>query len=151
MKLKSYFIIVLLLVLMSCSQSKEVSESIQQSEELQTSLITMEDRTFSIDDFISIGWKKNKQLDNGEFDNTESIWYGFFDKKDVEVWLYNSHDNALTNGAPYAEKTVNKRQVQFGQTKGTQIRYNSYAIAGNAMILCENNLDECKALVSVLE
>ena len=79
MKLKSYFIIVLLLVLMSCSQSEEVSESIQQSEELQTSLITMEDRTFSIDDFISIGWKKNKQLDNGEFDNTESIWYGFFD------------------------------------------------------------------------
>jgi len=146
-------LLIIFIFIISCSpQDKDMPiPETQDSNQIETSMIAMEDKIFTIEDFIKIGWKKNKLLDNSQFVNTDSVWYGFFKKRDVEIWIYNSHVNALIDGAPYAEKTVSKRQVQFGQTKGTQIRYNSYAIAGNAMILCENNLDECKDLVSQLK
>ena len=147
--------IFLSIFVVACSGSVGSEESLDSDPEslkkIQKSLVGMEDKIFTMDNFLNIGWKKSKKLDHETFVNTESIWYGFFNKKDVEIWIYDSHSNAIQHGSPYAEKTVNKGAVQFGQTKGTQIRYNSYAIVGNAMILCENNLDECKFLVEQLK
>tara|TARA_B110000438_G_scaffold197904_1_gene189393 strand:+ start:150 stop:611 length:462 start_codon:yes stop_codon:yes gene_type:complete len=149
------FILLLTILLIGCSGSASPEINLESDpeslEKVQKSLVGMEDKIFTMDNFFDIGWKKSKKLDNESFVNTESIWYGFFNKKDVEIWIYDSHANAIQYGSPYAEKTVNKGAVQFGQTKGTQIRYNSYVILGNSMILCENNLDECKLIVDELK
>tara|TARA_B110000438_G_scaffold303195_1_gene363654 strand:+ start:778 stop:1134 length:357 start_codon:yes stop_codon:yes gene_type:complete len=118
---------------------------------MQVSITTMIDREFSIEQFEQAGWKKNKKLDNTIFPNTKEIWYGFFNKRDIEIWIYNSHFNAETNGTLYAEKAINKRATNRDPTNPTSITYHAYAIAGNTLLLCEDQLNDCLQLINLLK
>lgn len=150
--MKQYLLIIIFAfsTLISCSSDgAETATSL--SDEIATSLITLEEKNYTIDDFKNIGWKKNKKLDNSSFESTESIWYGFYNKRDVEVWIYNSHSNAIENGITYAEEAINKNPTNKDPTNPTEIRYHAYLIAGNALILCEDSLEDCKQLISKLK
>ena len=94
---------------------------------------------------------KNKELDNSNFQSTIGIWYGFFNRRDAEVWIYDTHQNAINFGKEYAEEVINKRPSQIDPTNPTQIRYHAYIISGNAMILCEDNLEDCIELINLVD
>ena len=116
-----------------------------------TSRNTVNSVFFLILDFISVGWKKNKKLDNSNFQSTTGIWYGFFNRRDAEVWIYDTHQNAINFGEKYAEEVINKRPSQIDPTNPTQIRYHAYIISGKAMILCEDNLEDCIELINLVD
>ena len=145
---KLYLILILCLFVFSCGSNEE---SINISEEIPTSLIKSPEKKYNVEDFISVGWKKNKKLDNSNFQFTTGIWYGFFNRRDAEVWIYDTHKNAINFGEKYAEEVINKRPSQIDPTNPTQIRYHAYIISGNAMILCEDNLEDCIELINLVD
>ena len=136
------------LLIFSCGSNKE---TVNISEEIPTSLIQNPENKYEVQDFISVGWKKNKELDNSNFESTIGIWYGFFNRRDAEVWIYDTHQNALNFGEKYAEEVINKRPSQIDPTNPTQIRYHAYIISGNAMILCEDSLEDCIELINLVD
>ena len=150
-----FFSINFLIVILSCTKASS-SESVMQKEieepgKISTSLILESEKIYTIDDLISIGWKKNKKLDNSNFQATQGIWYGFFNRKDVEIWIYDSHANAVTYGKPYAEESISKRPTNRDPTNPTEIRYYAYAIIGNVLMLCESQLAICEQLIKKLD
>ena len=136
------------ILLISCSSN---DEKIDIKEEIKTSLIINSDLTYNINDFINAGWKKNKELDNSNFQSTVGIWYGFFNRRDAEIWIYDSHLSAIDYGIQYAEKAINKRPTNRDPTNPTSIRYHAYLVTGNAMILCEDNLEDCIVLLDSIK
>tara|TARA_Y100000590_G_C14893859_1_gene703758 strand:+ start:60 stop:512 length:453 start_codon:yes stop_codon:yes gene_type:complete len=150
--MKSIFALIISILIISCSSSKiSQPEGIESTDEISTSLIIESDNIYSIEDLIKIGWKKNKKLDNSSFQGTKGIWYGFFNRKDVEIWIYDSHSNAITYGKPYAEKAISKKPTNKDPTNPTEIRYYAYAVMGNILMLCESQLSVCEQLIEKLD
>lgn len=143
---KFIFINLILILLISCSSNN--NEDIDVSEEIKTSMIINENAIYEIENFKNIGWKQNKKLDNSSFPKTIGIWYGFFNKRDVEIWIYSSHSDVLENAMAYAEKAINKRPTNRDPTNPTEIRYHAYVISGNSLILCEDKIEDCLELLS---
>ena len=141
------------ILILSCSSTTEssIENNLEEQGEISTSLIIESNKIYSIEDLIKIGWKKNKKLDNSNFQATKGIWYGFFNRKDVEVWIYDSHSNAITYGKPYAEKSISKKPTNKDPTNPTEIRYYAYAVVGNILILCESQLSICEQLIEKLD
>ena len=146
---KSFLLTLITTILLtSCGNN---SETIDIKEEIKTSLITNIDLNYEIKDFVDAGWKENKKLDNTGFKSTEGIWYGFFNRRDAEIWIYDSHSSAIEYGLKYAEEAINKRPTNRDPTNPTSIRYHAYLITGNTLILCEDNLEDCIELLSKIE
>ena len=84
------------------------------------------------------------------------IWYGFYNKKDIEIRFYTDHSKANTSGIESAEAAVG-RAVNANSKGGiitstnNRVSYQSYVVAGNAVILCQDLLNNCKDLADKLE
>ncbi len=113
-------------------------------------------RIFSIDDVVAAGWKKSKQFSTETVPYATDIWYGFFNRKDVEVRFYESHEDAVQHGIAPAEEAVGRighrggeRLLDFG---GASIaKYAAYAVAGNLVMLCETEIAVCQSLLDQLD
>ena len=149
--MRSIFALIISILIISCSSS-EISqpEKTNDPDEIVLSKIIKSKKIHKIDDLISAGWKKNKQFDNSEFPETDGIWYGFFQKRDIEVWIYDSHENAEKFGVPYAEEAIQKRPGQTDYMIPRVNRYHAYVIFGNMLLLCEDQVSDCQKLVDQL-
>ena len=149
--MRSTLIFMLSILIISCStvESSE-NEKLEDSGEIVTSKIIEDNNIYNIDDLINAGWKKNKQFDNSEFPDTNGIWYGFFQKRDIEVWIYDSHDDAKNFGVPYAEESIQKRPGQTDYMIPRVNRYHAYVIFGNMLLLCEDQVSDCQKLIDQL-
>ena len=142
----------LLIVVLSCGESptSEPQEELTEAGEIFTSLIIESDKILTIENLVSIGWKKNKEFDNSEFPETQGIWYGFFQKRDIEIWIYDSHTDAVEFGVAYAEEAIQKRPGQTDYMIPRVNRYHAYLIFGNLLLLCEDQLSDCQKLIEKL-
>ena len=104
-----------------------------------------------VDDLINVGWKKDREFDNTEYPETENIAYGFFQRKDIEAWVYRSADDAKKYGVEYGEQAVNKKPGQTDYLIPRVNRYHAYVIIGNLMLLCETEILDCQKLIDKLE
>ena len=68
-------------------------------------LITQQDRVYTVDDLVTAGWKKSKQLETETLTGSIDAWYGFFQQKDIELRFYETHDTAIEHGVGHAEET----------------------------------------------
>jgi hypothetical protein len=137
-------IILLTLFALSCSQGEpELDPS-------STSLIIESSVIYSIDDLISAGWKKDREFDNSEYPETVEIAYGFFERKDIEAWVYKSADEAKKFGVDYGEQAVDKKPGQTDYLIPRVNRYHAYVIIGNLMLLCETEILDCQNLIEKL-
>ena len=133
-----------MLLVFSCSQEEaEIDPS-------ATSLIIESSTIYSIDDLIDAGWKKDRKFDNSEYPETVEIAYGFFQRKDIEAWVYNSADEAKKFGVNYGEQAVDKKPGQTDYLIPRVNRYHAYVIIGNLMLLCETEILDCQKLIDKL-
>ena len=125
----------------------------------ELSVIVRPDRTYALDDVIAAGWKKSKQFSTETVPHSTEIWYGFFNRKDIEVRVYASHAHALEYGVAPAEEAVarigqqggggGKGLLDFG---GASIaKYQAYAIVGNLVMLCQTELAVCESLIEQMD
>lgn len=118
----------------------------------EVSRILLPGKLFTLDDYVVAGWKKSKQYDTETIPQSTDIWYGFFDAKDIEVRFYESHDVAKTTGFENASTAIDLnpllKKVVSGGSAVT--KYKAFAVVGNTVLLCEQSIDSCIALVDAL-
>ena len=141
----------MLLSFAGCTSEKQPPLSGDSVDEEGLRLITRPDATYTIDDLIAVGFKKNKQFDVDEVPGATDIWYGFFQQKDIEVRFYGSHTSALELGVELAETVIAKKAGQRDFLIPVVNLYPAYAVAGNTVMLCERQLSTCEALIELLD
>ena len=121
----------------------------------ETSLIANPGTTYTVDDLVAAGWKKSDQLSADTLPGATEVWYGFFSQKDIEVRVYESHEDARQLGIEPAEATINASPGARGGDHGPWTpriaRYAAYAVVGNMVILCELEIAPCEALAQALK
>ncbi len=116
------------------------------------------DRSFTFDDFVSVGWKKSKQFPTDTVPGSTDIWYGFFDQKDIEVRFYDSHADASTLGFESASGAIDQTFREGGQVGASNrgagssavTKYKAFAVVGDTVILCELSVQTCSGLADAL-
>jgi len=117
--------------------------------------ITLPDGVFTADDVAAVGWKKSKELSPETLPGVTSVWYGFYQQRDVEVRVYESQDEAISVGQELADLHSGRRKpssmidsgaITNAQTN-TRTSYLSYAIVGNLILLCEIKIEDCQSLL----
>ncbi len=103
---------------------------------------------FSVDDFVDAGWKKNKEYDLDTLPEAEGAFFGFYNRKDIELRFYPSHDVAMGAGKDSAETAI-KTEKLSGRGAGfsSVTLYGAYLVAGNVVMLCELSVTDCTDLL----
>ena len=151
-----FFLSIFFIVLIACNGQPELKEKenpIAETTMDSSHLITRNTDTFTTDSFIKAGWKKSKQYDTETVPNATEIWYGFYNRKDIEIRFYDSHQEAIEFGIPAAEASIegavkrSKGGKLLDFSGGSFSGYADYLIAGNAILLCEMDLSACELLM----
>ena len=109
---------------------------------------------FTVDDVVTVGWKKSKQLSPETLPDATSVWYGFYNQRDVEVRIYETHAAALGSGmGPADDATGRGKPAPFavGGISATRMSYTTYAIVGNLIMLCEIKIEDCQSLLDAIK
>ena len=123
--------------------------------ELDAVQMTLPDSVFTVDDVAAVGWKKFKELSPETLPGVTSVWYGFYQQRDVEVRVYESQGEAISLGQEIADVASGRRKpntmidsgaITNAQTN-TRKSYLSYAIVGNLILLCEIKIEDCQSLL----
>ena len=144
----------------SDSDSANSAPASQIDEELEgVSAILNVESTYSVDDYIAAGWKKSKQYDDiSTVPEATEVYFGFFAAKDIEVRIYASHDSAKTAGIADASEDIDQSFREGGQYGASNrgagssavTKFKAFAVVGNTVLLCEQSIDSCTALVDAL-
>ena len=109
---------------------------------------------FTVDDVVTAGWKKSKQLSPETLPDASSVWYGFYNQRDVEVRIYKTHETAVSSGmGPADDATGRGKPAPFavGGISATRMSYTTYAIVGNLILLCEVKIEDCQGLLDTIK
>ena len=117
--------------------------------------IVKPDRTYTLDNVVAAGYKKSKEYPIDTLPNATAAWYGFFNQKDVEIWVYPTHKDAVEFGTGPADEATGREWRKGGGEKGAGTKamftYGAYMIAGNLVLLCELDVANCEALVANMD
>ena len=151
--LVAFFSLVLVVVASACTDGESADNSVEDAGgEPTSSSIFHADKTFTTDSFVAAGWKKSKEYDNATVPESTEIWYGFFNQKDIEIRFYQSHESALEHGVPLAQESLQMDAgARIGGVNTVRTGYSAYAVAGNAVMLCELDVSSCETLINALE
>ena len=117
---------------------------------LEDRIIARQDAVFSMDDLVAQGYKKSREFETGTLNGASEAWYGFFNQRDIEIWVYSSHAEAVSAGIPLAESVIEKKAGQTDFLIPVVNRYPAFAVAGNIVMLCERDVATCEALIGKL-
>ena len=151
LRLLALISLVLVVVAPACTDSDD--NSVGDAVDAPTSSsIFHADKTFTTDSFMAAGWKNSKEYDTATVPESTEIWYGFFNQKDIEIRFYQSHESALEHGVPLAEESLQMDAgARIGGVNTVRTGYSAYAVAGNAVMLCELDVSSCETLINALE
>jgi len=128
--------------------------------------VTASDSVLTIDHFLIVGFKKNKQYSVDELPGGVDAWTGFwgldpYSRRDYEIRFYSSHEDALKYGPSLAEEVAGENAEAFRKNptwkegakdrwqnaftgdmsasslSGPSPKFGAYAIFGNVLMLCE--------------
>ena len=109
---------------------------------------TRPNSVFTIDDFIEAGWKKNKEYPLETLPEATGAYFGFYNRKDIEIRFYPSHDVAMVAGRESAETAIETEKLSGrGAGFSSVTLYGAYVVAGNTVMLCEISVTDCTDLL----
>ena len=116
----------------------------------KTSIITDPDGIYSIDDVTAAGWKLSEEIPADHVEGVSAVWFGYYQQRNLEVWIFASHDDAGRYGTRPAEDLVAEARVVAGVANKPRIQFSAYGVVGNLVILCEFEIAVCENLASAL-
>ena len=103
---------------------------------------------FTVDDFVEAGWKKNKEYPLDTLPEATGAYFGFYNRKDIELRTYPSHDVAMAAGRDSAEAAIETEKLSGrGAGFSSVTLYGAYVVAGNVVMLCEISVSDCTDLL----
>ena len=151
-------LIVVLIVFAACGSDSPASSGDEpeiragggQAGLLEDRVITNASGIYTMDDLVAIGFKKSKQFSTETLPAATDVWYGFFNQRDIEVRVYESHEDALEFGVEPAEIAIGKEAGQRDYLIPVVNLYPAFAVVGNMVMLCERQLSTCQELIAEL-
>ena len=156
--MKKLLLLILAIILISCSQENELNE------DTEIKKILNSNSTFTIEDFKKIGFKINKEYDITDLDESTGAWFGFWKNNlnkpiDYELRFYNSQQTAIDKGISFTEEVIgenavlkkstsswkegiqdrrsrNNSSMSGSESNSVRAKYLDYFINGNVIILC---------------
>ena len=156
--MKKLLLLILAIILISCSQENELNE------DTEIKKILNSNSTFTIEDFKKIGFKINKEYDITDLDESTGAWFGFWKNNlnkpiDYELRFYNSQQTAIDKGISFTEEVIgenavlkkstsswkegiqdrrsrNNSSMSGSEANSVRAKYLDYFINGNVIILC---------------
>ena len=111
---------------------------------------TRPSREFAYEEFIEAGWKQHQIYEVDTLPNALEARYGFYNRRDVEIRRYPSHEAAMNDGTASAEEALD-RTVHDGSGFASRRVYGGYLVAGNLVMMCEVSTDDCIELIEATE
>ena len=103
---------------------------------------------FTIDEFVEAGWKKNKEWPLDTLPEATGAYFGFYNRKDIEIRVYPSHEVAMGVGRESAETAIETEKLSGrGAGFSSVTLYGAYVVAGNTVMLCEISVTDCTDLL----
>lgn len=126
--------------------------------------IDLPEQLYDIDQFLAVGFKKNKSYDVTGLEGATEAHYGFFgsdpyNRQEFEIRLYPSHQVALDSGVSFADESSGEDAViledvqrwDVGLTQRRQCagngghhsgkcdnaKYGDYVVRGNMVLMCQ--------------
>lgn len=107
--------------------------------------------TYTVDDFVDAGWKKNKEYDLDTLPEATGAFFGFYNRKDIELRMYPSHEIAMVAGKDSAETAIRTEKLSGrGAGFSSVTLYGAYVVAGNTVMLCEISVSDCTDLLDAI-
>ena len=153
------FAVVWVLLIACGSSDEQLQDDVAAVEVDERAVVTIGDRAelrgftrpsaiYSADDFVEAGWKKNKEYDLDTLPEAKAALFGFYNRKDIELRFYPSHDTAMSVGKESAELAIATEKVSGrGAGFSSVTLYGAYLIAGNVVMLCEFSVQDCTDLL----
>ncbi len=141
------------LIAMACGSDSVGSAQLVEPADAGPIIVRPSD-TFTVDSFVKAGWKKSREQDVSSLERAPSGWYGFFNKRDIELWVYETNEDATSVGAQTAKAATDKfaRGIKaFANMGSHNFGYADYIIVGNIVMLCESDVATCEAPVAQLD
>jgi len=122
----------------------------------ETAPVLRIDETFTIENFEVAGFKLSKEFDTDTVPLATNVYYGFADRRDIEIRKYGSHADAMSAGVESA-LTVLGRSPNSNSgggiitSGGNRTSYHAYLVAGNMVLLCQTDISVCEDLVEATQ
>ncbi|MDA1280084.1 MAG: hypothetical protein O3B95_08600 [Chloroflexi bacterium] len=129
--------LLLLMVIVACGAGEGEAGGGTTVDEVEPVQILQSGRVFTVDDVVAAGWKNSKELSAETLPGASSVWYGFFQRRDVEVRVYESHESAIASGMGPADVATGRGKpapFAVGGISATRTSYVTYAIVGNLIL-----------------
>ena len=151
-----FLIAALSLVALSCTSGESgAADDLANPSQVESVQVINPTGLFTVDDVVAAGWKKSKELSAETLNDVKSVWYGFYNQRDVEVRIYESHEAAMNSGTgPADEATGRGKPDRTGEGAGfftTRMSYSTYACVGNLILLCELDIEDCQGLFDAIK
>ena len=111
--------------------------------------------TFTVDQFEAAGFKLSKEFDTDTVPLAENVYYGFSERRDIEIRKYANHTDANSAGVESALAAIG-RPVNSNAgggiitSTGNRTSYHAYMVAGNMVLLCQTDISACENLVNAI-
>ena len=110
---------------------------------------------FTVDQFEVAGFKLSKEFDTDTVPLAENVYYGFSERRDIEIRKYATHADANSAGVESALAAIG-RPVNSNAgggiitSTGNRTSYHAYMVAGNMVLLCQTDISACENLVNAI-
>ena len=169
--LKLSFSLSIIIFSIACGSSEEQDLTTEDGGVLKSRVINPSD-IHTISDFEIAGLKKPKSLQADAVDkktgeqitpSATEIYLGFYKSslgpKDIEIRIYESHDDAITYGVPSAEKTISTVvaftnaliETTSAESATSTAGYGAYVVIGNTIMICQSQIEVCDELITSLK
>tara|TARA_Y100001934_G_scaffold218651_2_gene259924 strand:+ start:12406 stop:12909 length:504 start_codon:yes stop_codon:yes gene_type:complete len=154
------FILVLSLLItiaLACGSDGSVDKSVSTKNGGEdTAPVLRVDETFSIDNFQAAGFKLNKEFDTETVPLATNVYYGFAERRDIEIRKYSSHADAMSAGVESALAAIGRSPNSNSgggiiTSTGNRTSYHAYLVAGNVVMLCQTDISACQNLAQTVQ
>ena len=153
------FISAALIALVACgsSDSDSPNDTVSTTNDgEEVALILRIDEVFTVENFEAAGFKLSKEFDIDTVPLATNVYYGFADRRDIEIRKYATHADAMSAGVESALAILGRSPASNSAggiiTSGNnRTSYHAYLVAGNMVMLCQTDISVCENLATIVQ
>lgn len=146
-----------LTVLVACGSGESSNDSVSTSNNGEdVAPVLRIDETFTVENFETAGFKLSKEFDTETVPLATNVYYGFADRRDIEIRKYADHADAMSAGVESALAILGRSPPSNSAggiiTSGNnRTSYHAYLVVGNMVMLCQTDISVCENLAIIVQ
>ena len=147
----------LIVIVLACGSSDSAEDSVSTTNDGEDAAPVLRvDETFSIENFQAAGFKLSKEFDTETVPLATNVYYGFAERRDIEIRKYSSHADAMSAGVESALAAIGRSPNSNSgggiiTSTGNRTSYHAYLVAGNVVMLCQTDISACENLANAVQ